>query len=133
MSDIQRKIRSFVRREGRMTAAQTRALDELWPHYGIDSLDQELDFKALFGNQNPVTLEIGFGNGESLAAMAATSPAKNFVGIEVHRPGVGNLMIQAEKHQLENLRIIVDDAVDCLLYTSPSPRDATLSRMPSSA
>lgn len=114
MSQIQRKIRSFVRREGRMTAAQTKALNELWPRYGIDELDQALDFKALFGNQNPVTLEIGFGNGESLANMAAASPEKNFVGIEVHRPGVGNLMIQAEKLELDNLRVIVDDAVDML-------------------
>lgn len=114
MSQIQRKIRSFVRREGRMTAAQTRALEELWPRYGIDELDQALDFEALFGNQNPVTLEIGFGNGESLATMAAACPEKNFVGIEVHRPGVGNLMIQAEKLELDNLRVIVDDAVEML-------------------
>ncbi len=119
MSVIQRKIRSFVRREGRMTAAQTRALDELWPRYGIDKLDQELDVEALFGNQNPVTLEIGFGNGESLATMAAASPEKNFIGIEVHRPGVGNLMIQAEKLELNNIQVIVDDAVDMLEKTLP--------------
>ncbi len=120
MSGIQRKIRSFVRREGRMTAAQKGALDELWPRFGIDNIEHELDFKALFGNQNPVTLEIGFGNGESLATMAAASPEKNFIGIEVHRPGVGNLMIQAEKQELNNLRVIVEDAVDILEKILPN-------------
>ncbi len=114
MSVIRRKIKSFVLREGRMTAAQARALEELWPRYGIEKPSKQLDYEVLFGNQNPVTLEIGFGNGESLASMAAAAPEKNFIGLEVHRPGVGNLFIQAEKFELTNLRVMIDDAVEVL-------------------
>jgi tRNA (guanine-N7-)-methyltransferase len=82
-----RPIRSFVRREGRLTPGQRRALESLWPEYGIEYCEQPLDLPAIFGRSAPVTLEIGFGNGESLAQMAAAAPERDFIGIEVHRPG----------------------------------------------
>lgn len=113
-----REIKSFVLRQGRLTPGQQKAFDTLWPHYGINYEKQQLDLKAIFSNDHPVVLEIGFGNGDSLAQMAVDQPHINFLGIEVHRPGVGHLLLQIEKHQLSNLRIISHDAVevirDCL-------------------
>src|SRR4030042_6268619 len=87
-----RAIRSFVRREGRITEAQRRALEELLPRYGVAPGEAPLDFVALFGRDAPVHLEIGFGTGEALAAMAAAHPQNNYLGLEVHRPGVGILL-----------------------------------------
>jgi len=79
-----RTIRSFVRRVGRLTPSQQKALDELWPDYGIEYLVEPLDFRAIFGRHAPVVLEIGFGNGESLVQQATENPDRNFIGIEVH-------------------------------------------------
>lgn len=104
-----RHIRSFVRREGRMTGAQRRALDELGPRYGAPG-DGVLDFAALFGRRAPVLLEIGFGNGEALLAMAAARPDADFIGIEVHRPGVGALLLRLDQAGLGNVRVVCDDA-----------------------
>ncbi len=109
-----RRIRSFVKREGRLTVGQQRALDTLFPHYGIESSEQKLDLDSVFGRTAPRILEIGFGNGTSLAEMAAKNPQQDYIGIEVHRPGVGNLLMQIEKQSLTNLRVINDDAVDVL-------------------
>ena len=109
-----RRIRSFVKREGRLTTGQQRALDTLFPQYGIESSEQKLELDAVFGRKAPRILEIGFGNGTSLAEMAAKNPQQDYIGIEVHRPGVGNLLIQIEKQGLSNLRVINDDAVDVL-------------------
>ena len=109
-----RHIRSFVRRQGRMTPSQTRALDKLWPRFGIEPSETRIDFEAVFGRNAPVTLEIGFGNGESLAAMAATAPERDFLGIEVHRPGVGHLLLAIERQQLTNLRVMCADATEVL-------------------
>jgi len=107
-----RPIRSFVLREGRLTAGQARAFDLLWPRFGLDRQPGEvLDLPALFGNDRPVVLEIGFGNGESLAAMAAAAPERNFLGVEVHRPGVGHLLLRIEALGLTNLRVLREDAV----------------------
>ena len=114
-----RIIRSFVRREGRLTSAQQRALKTLWPVYGIEFTDNFLDFNAIFARSAPITLEIGFGNGTSLTQMAAASPEHNFIGIEVHRPGVGNLLLQLEQENLSNVRIICHDAVEVLQYMIP--------------
>jgi tRNA (guanine-N7-)-methyltransferase len=113
-----RKIRSFVRREGRMTTAQQRALQELWPRFGIDSHTM-IDLPALFGRTAPVTLEIGFGNGDSLLAMAQASPEVDFIGIEVHRPGVGRLLQALEDRQISNVRVMCDDAVEILQRCLP--------------
>ncbi|MGB5103319.1 MAG: tRNA (guanosine(46)-N7)-methyltransferase TrmB [Steroidobacteraceae bacterium] len=108
-----RSVRSFVVRAGRMTVAQERAWRELWPRYGIED-DGPLDFGTVFGREAPVTLEIGFGNGESLAALAEAHPDRDFLGIEVHRPGVGHLLLRAEAAGLSNVRIVCRDAVEVL-------------------
>ncbi|MFO1394161.1 MAG: tRNA (guanosine(46)-N7)-methyltransferase TrmB [Steroidobacteraceae bacterium] len=109
-----RAVRSFVARAGRMTVAQERAWRELWPRYGVPDGDDPLDFPAIFSRVSPVTVEIGFGNGESLVTLAAAHPGRDFLGIEVHRPGVGHLMLRAEALGLANLRVACRDAVEVL-------------------
>lgn len=114
-----RRIRSFVRREGRLTKGQQRALIELFPHYGIKLEQGRLDLDVLFGRQAFRVLEIGFGNGASLAQIAASYPQNDYLGIEVHRPGVGNLLLQIEKQGLTNIRVSNDDAVEVLEQQVP--------------
>ena len=114
MEEFHRKIRSFVRREGRMTAGQTAAYEELMPVYGLEYEKQKLDLPQLFGNQNPIVLEIGFGMGASLAEQAAKNPDKNFFGIEVHRPGVGSLLARIKESGATNVRVIAHDAIEVL-------------------
>ncbi len=114
-----RRIRSFVRREGRMTASQQRAMDEQWPIYGVDYQAQRLDLAELFGRDAPKVLEIGFGMGDSLAQMAAAHPEWDYFGIEVHRPGVGRLLMLREEQQLTNLRVSHHDAVEVLEQQIP--------------
>ncbi|HVT34446.1 MAG TPA: tRNA (guanosine(46)-N7)-methyltransferase TrmB [Nevskiaceae bacterium] len=109
-----RRVRSFVRREGRFTDAQKSALERLWPRYGIDDGAGVLDLRALFGRAAPVTLEIGFGNGDHLLARAGAEPQHDFIGVEVHRPGAGRLLLNAEKAGIGNLRVSCTDAVDLL-------------------
>ena len=109
-----RPIRSFVRREGRLTPGQQRAIDELWSSFGIDQDDKVLNFAAIFGRSAPITLEIGYGNGESLVQMARAAPERDFVGIEVHRPGVGRLLHRIEELGLTNLKTLCADAVEVL-------------------
>ncbi len=109
-----RPIRSYVRREGRITRAQQRALTELWPHYGIDRGETPLDLEAAFARPAPVMLEIGFGNGDALAAMAAAHSQHNYLGIEVHRPGVGSLLLKLERQAIANVRVICADATQVL-------------------
>jgi tRNA (guanine-N7-)-methyltransferase len=95
-----------------MTRAQTRAWQELWPRFGIEQLDRHVDLDALFGRSARRTAEIGFGNGEALVALAASRPEEDFLGLEVHRPGVGHLMLRCEELAVGNLRIICQDAVE---------------------
>ena len=109
-----RNIRSFVLRKGRLTVAQQRALDELWPHYGIEKRETVLDFDDHFEHSADVIVEIGFGNGESTWRMAQQEPEKNFIGIEVHEPGVGHLLMALEEHAIDNVRIACEDAVPFL-------------------
>jgi len=109
-----RNIRSFVLRKGRLTIAQQRALDELWPHYGIERGETVLDYEDHFGRSADVIVEIGFGNGESTWQMAQQEPEKNFIGVEVHKPGVGHLLMALEEHDIENVRIAREDAVPFL-------------------
>ena len=109
-----RRIRSFVRREGRLTVGQQRAMDELLPHFGIVPGEGVLDLDAIFGRTAPRILEIGFGNGESLAEIALHHPHNDYLGIEVHRPGVGHLLMRIEELGLSNLRVICADAVEVL-------------------
>lgn len=108
-----RKIVSFVRRQGRMTSGQQRAMDEFWPRYGLDlaTVDGKIDLDALFGRSAKRVLEIGFGMGQSLAEMARQDPDTDFLGIEVHRPGVGHLLMQSAENDSTNVRVICDDAV----------------------
>lgn len=121
-----RPIRSFVRREGRLTIGQQRALEALLPRFGLPADAGPLDLAALFGNDRPVTLEIGFGNGESLAAMAEAAPEQNFLGVEVHRPGVGHLLQLIEQKGLSNVRVAIADAVELLQHRIPETSLARL-------
>ena len=108
-----RQIRSFVLRKGKMTVGQKKAVEELMPVFAFDP-KSTIDFKQLFGNENPVWLDIGFGNGESIIHAAQMYPDINFLGIEVHLPGVGHLLMAIKEFGLTNVRIIRNDAVDML-------------------
>jgi tRNA (guanine-N7-)-methyltransferase len=108
------RLRSFVRREGRMTAVQKNALQRRWPIYGLNIDDGLLDIQKVFGRDAPVVLEIGFGMGGSFFELAVRHPEKNYVGIEVHRPGVGSLLSKVEQQAVENVRVYSDDAVQVL-------------------
>ena len=109
-----RTVRSFVRREGRLTPGQQRAIDELWPQFAVDDANTVIDLNQLFGRDAPKVLEIGFGNGASLAQMAKEQPEQDFLGVEVHRPGVGQLLKAIEQQELNNLRVACTDAVELL-------------------
>ena len=108
---FKRAIRSFVKREGKITSGQQAAIDRLWPAFGVAFSETRLDLTQLFGRDAFTTLEIGFGNGLSLADMAQAAPEQNFFGIEVHRPGVGSLLVQVGQRDLSNVRVSQEDAV----------------------
>jgi tRNA (guanine-N7-)-methyltransferase len=114
-----RPIRSFVLRQGRMSPAQQRACDTLYPRYGITEQDVPLDFAELFANCANVVLEIGFGMGETTAAIAAAHPETNFLGVEMHWPGVGALLRRIESAQLANVRVVRRDAVEVVAHRVP--------------
>ena len=109
-----RRIRSFVKRAGRMTPSQEHALEHYWPRYGLTLDKGPLDFAEIFGNDHPVIMEIGFGMGDSLSTMAATMPENNYIGIEVHRPGVGRLLNNLATQELSNVRVFCDDAIEVM-------------------
>jgi tRNA (guanine-N7-)-methyltransferase len=111
-----RSVRSFVLRQGRATAGQERALSQLWPKYGVEYSPALLDLQALFGRAAPHMLEIGFGAGEALLEFATAHPEMDCIGIEVHRPGVGRLLLGAEAATLHNLRVVCHDAVEVLQH-----------------
>ena len=115
-----RPVRSFVRREGRLTPAQDRALAELLPRYRIDEHTKPLDLPTLFGNTHPVVMEIGFGNGSLLAEQSASYPQFNFIGIEVHRPGIGRLLQRLEARDISNVLIWEQDAIILLEHMLPA-------------
>jgi tRNA (guanine-N7-)-methyltransferase len=135
-----RSIRSFVLRAGRITPAQERALTEGWPRFGIDppmqNVDRSaavasLDFTARFGRRAALVVEIGFGNGENLLALATAHPEKDFLGIEVHRAGVGHLLLRAEEAGLGNLRVMQHDAVEAFEHQiAPGALDEVLVLFP---
>ena len=110
--DARRPVRSFVLRQGRMSPAQQRALDQLLPRYGLPFARTPLDWQHVFGRAAPVVLEIGFGMGETTAEIAAAHPERDFVGIEVHAPGVGSLLREVDGRGLANVRVIRHDAVE---------------------
>lgn len=114
-----RPIRSFVRRQGRITLGQERALEDLFPRFGLTLEQGRMDLEQLFGRQADTILEIGFGDGHSLSAMANAHPEKNYIGIEVHRPGVGSLLLDVEKYELSNVRVFCEDAIEVLSRCIP--------------
>lgn len=116
-----RPVRSYVIRGGRLTGGQARALDRLWPQWGIDTEETggSLDLPALFGRRAPVIVEVGFGAGEATWRTALAHPEQDFIGIEVHRPGVGRLLMAIDEHALRNVRIACQDAVIFLRESIP--------------
>ena len=112
----ERRIRSFVTRAGRVSTGQARALEELGPQYLVPYQKSLLDVDAVFGRVAPVVFEIGFGMGETSAAISASMPDKNFIGVEVHTPGVGSLLKLIGEQQLTNQRIIQHDAFEVLTH-----------------
>ena len=121
-----RKIQSFVLREGRLTAGQAKALEQHWPTMGLEHSAGMLDFKQTFERSAPIVMEIGFGMGKSLVEMAQHEAEKDFVGIEVHRPGVGACLALAAEQEITNLRVYAHDAVEIL---ADCIADASLARM----
>jgi tRNA (guanine-N7-)-methyltransferase len=107
-----RGVRSFVRRQGRLSPAQQRACEALLPRYGVPYTATPLDFAQLFGRVAPVVLEIGFGMGETTAAIAIAQPDHDFLAVEVHSPGVGSLLRRVQAQALANVRIVQHDAVE---------------------
>ena len=125
-SQHRRAIRSFVMRAGRMTDAQKRGIDQGWPRFGLTLEQGMLDFGQVFGRQAPRTLEIGFGMGHSLLGMAQTAPEQDFIGVEVHRPGVGSLLNGVLNAGIDNLRVFDCDAIEVLARCIP---DGSLDRV----
>lgn len=109
-----RRVRSFVLRQGRITPAQAQAFDTHWSRYGLDYSGQIVNLQTLFSRPAPVVLEIGFGNGEQLLHAAVNETTRNFIGIEVHRPGVGRLMNGLAEANVDNIRISNHDAVEVI-------------------
>ena len=116
-SDRMRRVRSFVRRPGRLTSAQQQALDELLPRYAVAA--DTTDLRQAFERHAPLVVEIGCGNGDAMLSMAANEPDKNFIGIEVHEPGVGRLLRGLEHEGLSNVRVAMRDAVEVLGEQAP--------------
>jgi tRNA (guanine-N7-)-methyltransferase len=114
----QRAVRSYVRRQGRMTRGQRRALAAWWPRYGVEG-EGALDLEQLFGRRAPCRLEVGFGMGEALAEMAQAHPERDYLGIDVYEPGVGRLLGQLAGRALDNVRVICGDALDVLAQRVP--------------
>ncbi|WP_045770397.1 tRNA (guanosine(46)-N7)-methyltransferase TrmB [Xanthomonas albilineans] len=111
-----RQVRSFVLRQGRFTPAQQRAFDALWPHFGLDYQGRPRDLEALFGRGAPKVLEIGFGNGTALRHAVRHDPARDYIGIEVHAPGVGRLLNALDEDNAEHVRLYHHDAVEVLQH-----------------
>lgn len=120
------KIKSFVKREGRLTNAQAKAIEENWPTKGLTVEQGMLDLDKIFGRTAPTVLEIGFGMGKSFVEMATAAPQNNFIGIEVHRPGIGACLADAEEAGVENVRVFEHDAVEVL---AQSIADNSLQRL----
>jgi tRNA (guanine-N7-)-methyltransferase len=116
---ILRRIRSFVHRDGRLTVGQETALADLWPQYGLTATDGVLDLNKTFGRASRCIVEIGFGSGQSLLAMAKNHPQDNFIGIEIYRPGIGALLQNMQLQNVDNIRIYATDAVEIFQQCIP--------------
>ncbi len=120
MNSVDHRIRSFVRRPGRLTTGQRKALETLWPKFGIESIDELADWSSLFGRSGvPRLLEIGYGDGESLVALAAAKPEVDVLGLEIHEPGIGHCLLGIEDNDLGNVRLLAADAIDVLESATP--------------
>ena len=113
---LHREIKSFVLRQGKITPGQQRALEELMPRYGVEYQTELIDLDQLFGRDKPKILEIGFGMGHATWQIAKTNPEQDYLGVEVHLPGVGALLMQIAEHEVSNLRLIRHDTVEVLLH-----------------
>jgi len=116
---LTQKIRSYVLRQGRTTPAQKRALEELYPRFGLPFSEQPLDTVAIFGRKAPLVLEIGSGMGETTAAIAQANPELDFIAVEVHGPGVGSLLNRVAAQEIGNLRVLRHDAAEVLARMIP--------------
>jgi tRNA (guanine-N7-)-methyltransferase len=116
---LHRPIRSFVLRQGRMSPAQERALEQLWPAFGVDFAPTPLDFDRVFGRRAPRVLDVGFGMGETTATMAKARPDLDFLALDVHAPGVGSLLKRVEEGGLANVRVMKHDAVEVVAAMIP--------------
>jgi tRNA (guanine-N7-)-methyltransferase len=117
------RIRTFHPRRGRLSARHLDALDRLWPAYGLfvpDAPEARVDLATLFGRRVPVVLEIGFGMGDATAAMAATDPGRDYLAVEVHTPGIANLLTLVERHGLTNVRVARGDVLDLVRHMLPA-------------
>lgn len=114
MTARRKPICSYVIRQGRMSDSQRRAVRQLWGQYGLELSEGLVDLRAKFAKDQPVTIEIGFGMGDSLLEMATDDPTRNFIGIEVHKPGIGHLLHGANERELANLKIYANDSVKVL-------------------
>lgn len=126
LTPIQRKVRSFVMRTGRMTEGQKLAMDTGWAEFGLEQEQGLINPTTVFGRNAPLVFEIGFGNGDSLLEMAQNIPEKDFIGVEVHTPGVGRLLHHIQERGLTNLRIYKEDAVEVLEHCIPDNSLATV-------
>jgi tRNA (guanine-N7-)-methyltransferase len=115
-----RRIRSFVRRAGRMTSAQQRAINEFWPHFGVDMMGERFDPEELFANGRPVVLDIGFGDGDALRELAEANPDINYLGVEVYEPGIGHLLLGLDAAGINNVRVMCADAAELLSECLPA-------------
>lgn len=120
MAPFLRQVRSFVRREGRMTEGQKIALEKLWPVYGIDFQTNPVNLEKIFNRHAPTVLDIGCGSGESTLHFAKSHPENNYLAIEVHRPGIGGLLRHINEYRLSNIRVINHDVMDILAQMIPA-------------
>jgi len=107
-------IRSYVRRKGRLTLGQKKALQELWPKYGVTYDQSPLNALGLFLDERPIILEIGFGNGQNLINLALTNPTNGYIGVDVHQPGAGHLLLELNRLNITNVRVVLQDAVEAI-------------------
>lgn len=112
----QRRIRSYVLRQGRLTSGQAYALEHFWSHYGIEFSPTALDLNQLFGRPAPKILDIGVGMGDTSIALAAAHPENDYLAVEVHKPGLGSLLRQARDANINNIRVICNDVLEVLMY-----------------
>jgi len=115
----QRRVRSYVLRQGRLTSGQAHALDNYWEKYGIDFSRAKLDLDACFGRCAPKILDVGVGMGDTSIALALAHPENDYLAVEVHQPGVGSLIRMAQAENINNLRVIYHDVIETLTYQLP--------------